>query len=53
MTTFVGYGQAPGHRQAEIMRSLSNPPPAKINGLNIVALEAFLESANPSSRIRA
>lgn len=45
MTTFVGYGQVPGHRQAEIMRSLTNPSPATIEGLNIDALEAFLQSA--------
>jgi integrase/recombinase XerD len=50
MTTFVGYGQVPGHRQAEIMRSLSSPSPTKINGLDIAALEAFLESAKAAGQ---
>jgi len=50
MTTFVGYGQVPGHRQAEIMRSLSRPAPAKIKGLDIAALEAFLESARAAGQ---
>lgn len=50
MTTFVGYGQVPGHRQAEIMRSLSNPAPAKIKGLDIPALEAFLESVRAADQ---
>jgi integrase/recombinase XerD len=50
MTTFVGYGQVPGHRQAEIMRSLSSPAPTKIKGLDIAALEAFLESARAAGQ---
>lgn len=45
MTTFVGYGEVPGHRQAEIMRSLASPAPVTIDGLNIDALEAFVQSA--------
>jgi integrase len=49
MTTFVGYGQVPGHRQAEIMRVLANPSPANIEGLDIGALEAFLKSAKAAS----
>jgi integrase len=49
MTTFVGYGQVPGHRQAEIMRGLCDPAPAKIEGLNIEALEAFLQSAKAAN----
>jgi integrase len=44
-TTFVGYGQVPQHRQAEILRALAKPRldllPA---GLDIAALEAFLQS---------
>ena len=49
MTTFVGYGRVPGQRQAEIMRSLGNPAPATIEGLNIEALEAFLQSAKAAN----
>jgi integrase len=45
MTTFVGYGEVPRHRQAEIMHALASPRPAQIEGLNINALESFLESA--------
>ncbi|MGJ0427224.1 tyrosine-type recombinase/integrase [Methylocystis sp.] len=45
MTTFVGYGRVPTHRQAEIMKALSKPrqealPP----GLDIQALKAFVQS---------
>ena len=43
MTTFVGYGEVPGHRQAEIIRALANPKKAKIEGLDIGALETFLK----------
>jgi integrase/recombinase XerD len=49
-TTFVGYGQVPSHRQAEIMRTLANPrPAADIAGLDIGALEAFLASAKSAA----
>jgi hypothetical protein len=45
-TTFVGYGEVPSYRQAEIMRTLTNPrPAANITGLDIGALESFLKSA--------
>jgi len=44
-TTFVGYGQVPANRQAEIMRAFGiarlNPLPP---GLDIAALKAFVES---------
>lgn len=53
MTTFVGYGHVPGHRQAEIMRSLSSHAPTKIKGLDIAALEAFLESARAAGQSSA
>lgn len=44
-TTYVGYGHVPTCRQEEIMRGLANPRPAILpNGLNIDALEAFVES---------
>jgi integrase/recombinase XerD len=49
MTTFVGYGQVPGHRQAEIMRDLAAPAPPKFEGLDIGALEVFLQSAKAAS----
>jgi integrase len=45
-TTFVGYGQIPTHRQAEIMRAFGKP---RVEGgasrLDLGALEAFLQSA--------
>ncbi|WP_027553974.1 hypothetical protein [Bradyrhizobium sp. Cp5.3] len=53
MTTFVGYGEVPGHRQAEIIRALANPAQAKIEGLDIGALEAFLKSARANSQASA
>ena len=49
MTTFVGYGQVPGHRQAEITRILAAPTPPKFEGLDIGALEVFLQSAKAAS----
>jgi site-specific recombinase XerC len=49
-TTFVGYGEVPGHRQAEIIRALARPTEPKIEGLDIGALEAFLKSARASSQ---
>jgi integrase/recombinase XerD len=53
MTTFVGYGEVPGHRQAEIIRALARPREANIEGLDIGALEAFLKSARVSSQASA
>jgi len=53
MTTFVGYGEVPGHRQAEIIRALAKPTETKIEGLDIGALEAFLKSARASSQASA
>jgi integrase len=50
MTTFVGYGEVPVHRQAEIMRVLADPSPAKMAGLDLGALEAFVKSARAASR---
>ncbi len=45
-TTFVGYGKVPTHRQMEIMGGLAKPRSAILpEGLNLVALEAFLRSA--------
>jgi integrase/recombinase XerD len=49
MTTFVGYGEVPRHRQAEIIRALARPTEARIEGLDIGALEAFLKSAKASA----
>jgi integrase len=49
MTTFVGYGEVPGHRQAELIRALARPTEAKIEGLDIGALEAFLKSVKANS----
>jgi integrase len=50
MTTFVGYGEVPVHRQAEIMRVLADPSPATMAGLDLGALEAFVKSARAASR---
>ena len=46
MTTFVGYGQVPGHRQAEIMLKLRSPQPhhARKGGL-LNALKTLLHNA--------
>jgi hypothetical protein len=49
MTTFVGYGEVPAHRQAEIMRILAKPAPRQILGLDIKALEVFIESAKAAA----
>jgi integrase/recombinase XerD len=50
MTTFVGYGHVPTHRQVEIMQSLASPRPMTLpGGLDIAALEAFLKSAKSLS----
>jgi hypothetical protein len=53
MTTFVGYGQVPGHRQAEIMRTLHNPQPRQLPPEGLLdALETLLQNAKrapPSS----
>jgi integrase len=44
-TTFVGYGQVPANRHAEIMQALGAPRPAALPpGLDIAALKAFLQS---------
>ena len=48
-TTFVGYGEVPVHRQGEIMRLLANPTPVTAEGLDIGALEAFLQSVKAAS----
>ncbi len=46
MTTFVGYGQVPGHRQAEIMRTLYNPQPRQLRPEGLLdALETLLQNA--------
>jgi len=46
MTTFVGYGQVPGHRQAEIMRKLRGPQPQQApDGGLLDALEALIDNA--------
>jgi integrase/recombinase XerD len=45
-TTFVGYGDVPSHRQAEIIRTLAHPrPAADIAGLDLVRSKPFLASA--------
>ncbi len=49
-TTSVSYGHVPMHRQTEIMRALANPRPMALPpGLDISALEAFVESAKAAS----
>jgi integrase len=51
-TTFVGYGHVPTHRQTEIMHTMSKPRSIILtDGLNIAALEAFVESAKSSSTV--
>lgn len=51
MTTFVGYGHVPTHRQAEIIRALGKPrDDINLAGLDIPALENFLQSAKGLSR---
>jgi hypothetical protein len=52
MTTFVGYGEVPGHRQAEIIRALARPTEPKIEWLD-GALEAFVKSARASFQASA
>ena len=45
-TTFVGYGQVPSHRQAEIMAALAKPRANILpSGVDIAALKAFIQSA--------
>ncbi|HEY3719437.1 MAG TPA: hypothetical protein VGL41_04775, partial [Roseiarcus sp.] len=44
-TTFVGYGEVPLHRQAELLRALGKPRQAGTRSLDIDALERFLKSA--------
>lgn len=49
-TTFVGYGEVPQHRQAEILAGLGKPSATPIPpGLDIEALKAFLKSAEQSA----
>ncbi len=49
MTTFVGYGQVPGHRQAEIMRTLYNPQPRQLPPEGLLdALETLVHNARRS-----
>ncbi len=44
-TTFVGYGQVPAYRHAEIMRAFSETRPDPLPaGLDIAALKAFIQS---------
>jgi integrase len=44
-TTFVGYGEVPAHRHAEIMRAFGIPRPDPLPaGLDIAALKAFVQS---------
>ena len=45
MTTFVGYGIVPSHRQGEILRNLGSRSASSITGLDIDALAAFVASA--------
>ncbi len=49
-TTFVGYGEVPRHRQAEILAGLGKPKVVALPpGLDIEALRAFLKSAEKSA----
>jgi len=49
-TTRESYGTLPAHRQAEIMRALSEPRPLSLApGVNIDALEAFVKSVKKSA----
>ena len=49
-TTFVGYGQVPAHRHAEIMRAFSKARPDPLPpGLDIEALKAFVQSVEATS----
>src|SRR5262249_34435605 len=46
MTTFVGYGQVPGHRQAEIMQKWRGPQPQQLaDGRLLDALETLIHNA--------
>jgi integrase/recombinase XerD len=46
MTTFVGYGQVPGHRQAEIMLKLRAPKPHQLQDYGLLdALEILVHDA--------
>ena len=45
-TTFLGYGEVPYHRQAEIMAALAKPRANVLpSGVDIAALKAFVQSA--------
>lgn len=49
-TTFVGYGEVPAHRQAEIMAGFKRPSTSALpSGLDFNALRAFLKSAEKSA----
>jgi integrase len=53
-TTFVGYGQVPAHRHAEIMRALGAPRPDLLPfGLDIAALKAFVQSVEALNAVQA
>ncbi|WP_240535827.1 site-specific integrase [Bradyrhizobium sp. STM 3809] len=55
MTTFVGYGEVPGHRQAEIIRALAKPRDASTQSLDLATLEAIVNKAvlNATSQVAA
>lgn len=54
MTTFVGYGQVPGHRQAEIMRTLCNPQPRQLPPEGLLdALETLLQNAKRAGSLKS
>jgi integrase len=49
-TTFVGYGQVPADRHAEVMRALGGPRPVALPaGFDFAALKAFVQSIEASS----
>ncbi len=49
-TTFVGYGQVPAHRHAEIMRGFNEARPDFLPaGLDIAALKAFVQSVEAAN----
>jgi integrase/recombinase XerD len=49
-TTFVGYGEVPAHRQAEIMAGIGKPSATALPpDLDLDALRAFLKSAEKSA----
>jgi integrase/recombinase XerD len=49
-TTFVGYGQVPADRHAEVMRALGGPRPVALPaGFDFAALKAFVQSIETST----